>query len=68
MTQRFMIAPWNVQHSCDACEDGWVCENHPEKKWPSECECGAGAPCPGLLEDVELFQAEADAALDGALE
>lgn len=20
----------------------WVCENHPHKKWPDDCECGAG--------------------------
>lgn len=20
----------------------WVCENHPHKKWPDECDCGAG--------------------------
>lgn len=30
---------------CLKCEEGWVCENHPEKKWPSECACGAGMPC-----------------------
>lgn len=22
----------------------WVCENHPDKAWPDECECGAGMP------------------------
>jgi hypothetical protein len=23
-----------------------VCENHPRLAWPSECDCGAGDPCP----------------------
>jgi hypothetical protein len=34
--------------SCTNCADeGWVCENHPDKTWNKEgCECGAGAPCP----------------------
>lgn len=30
---------------CGKCDEGWVCENHPELGWPSGCECGAGAPC-----------------------
>lgn len=31
---------------CPTCKGGyWVCEND-GKPWPSECECGAGAPCP----------------------
>lgn len=33
--------------SCIVCGGaGLVCENHPDKAWPSECECGAGEPCP----------------------
>ena len=24
----------------------FVCENHPRLAWPSECDCGAGMPCP----------------------
>ncbi len=23
----------------------WVCENHPNKAFEDECECGAGMPC-----------------------
>ncbi len=23
-----------------------VCENHPGKKWPEQCQCGAGMPKP----------------------
>lgn len=30
---------------CPHCEEGWVCENHPEKAWPTKCDCGAGMPC-----------------------
>ena len=31
---------------CPKCAgDGWVCENHPNKVWPSGCSCGAGMPC-----------------------
>lgn len=26
--------------------EGVVCENHPDKAWPTECSCGAGEPCP----------------------
>lgn len=33
--------------SCVVCGGaGLVCENHPDKAWPDECECGAGEPCP----------------------
>lgn len=32
---------------CPNCKgELWVCENHSDKAWPDECECGAGAPCP----------------------
>ena len=32
---------------CDTCKNySLVCENHPDKAWPSECECGPGVPCP----------------------
>jgi hypothetical protein len=24
---------------------GWICENHPDKSWPGECECRIGKPC-----------------------
>lgn len=33
---------------CPKCDDeGWVCENHPEKAWAGGNGCcgGAGAPC-----------------------
>ena len=31
---------------CQRCEDGgWVCENHPDRAYPCECD-GAGMPCP----------------------
>lgn len=31
---------------CQTCEgERWVCENHPDRSWPDECECGAGMPC-----------------------
>jgi hypothetical protein len=34
-------------HVCATCSgDYWVCENHPDRGWPSSCECGAGMPCP----------------------
>jgi hypothetical protein len=33
--------------ACPNCGgERWVCENHTDKAWPDECECGAGAPCP----------------------
>lgn len=53
------IAPWNVVHTCEHCEDGWVCENHPDRPWPSVCDCGAGMPCPGLLADIAIIEADA---------
>ena len=32
---------------CPNCKgELFVCENHPRLAWPSECECGAGVPCP----------------------
>lgn len=31
----------------------WVCENHPDKAWPDECECGAGMPRPEKAEQIE---------------
>ena len=57
------IAPWNVVHECDGCEQGWVCENHPDQPWPSGCACGAGAPCPGLLFETAQWEDDARAAL-----
>lgn len=35
---------------CKKCQDeGWVCENHPDKPWDRSmaggCQCGAGMPC-----------------------
>lgn len=58
------IAPWNVVHACAGCEDGWVCENHPDRPWPSGCKCGgAGMPCPGLLEDAAVWERDARAML-----
>lgn len=33
-------APWN-DPDCK-----WVCENHVDKAWPDECNCGAGTPEP----------------------
>lgn len=31
---------------CPTCAgEGWVCENHPDRSWPSVCDCGAGMPC-----------------------
>ena len=40
---------WSVSPktpSCDLCDDeGWVCENHLDKAWPDQCDCGAGCPC-----------------------
>lgn len=31
---------------CPRCKgEGWVCENHPDKAWCWECDCGAGMPC-----------------------
>lgn len=32
---------------CERCGGSeWVCENHRDKSWPDECQCGAGDPCP----------------------
>ena len=32
--------------TCTNClGETWVCENHADKSWPVECECGAGMPC-----------------------
>lgn len=32
---------------CEICKgELWVCENHTDKAWPDECDCGgAGQPC-----------------------
>jgi hypothetical protein len=33
--------------ACPICKGArFVCENHPRLAWPSECDCGAGDPCP----------------------
>ena len=61
-------APWNVIHSCGHCDHGWVCEEHPDKPWPSGCDCGAGMPCPNLLIEVEKFEEEAQARLGERLD
>ena len=42
------IAPWNVEHSCEQCEDGWI--------WNDSAE---GIPCPNLLTETAKFEAEA---------
>ena len=46
---------------CSNCADnGWVCENHPDRPWgdpadlPGGCRCGAGMPC------AECNQSNAD--------
>lgn len=34
------------QGTCTICNGRErVCENHPNKAWPKECDCGAGMPC-----------------------
>ncbi|WPZ30746.1 hypothetical protein T8A63_07225 [Sulfitobacter sp. OXR-159] len=34
------------QATCTVCNGRErVCENHPGKAWPHECDCGAGMPC-----------------------
>jgi hypothetical protein len=45
------IAPWNVVHACDQCEEGWIWEG------------AEGRPCPGLLHATAVFEAEARARL-----
>jgi hypothetical protein len=27
------------------CEDGWICEQHPEQGWPHDDCAGPGRPC-----------------------
>lgn len=39
-------APWNNPNM------RWVCENHPDKEWETECECGAGMPDPKLFDHL----------------
>lgn len=36
-----------ADETCPNCGgEGWVCENHPDRPWPSGCQCGgAGEPC-----------------------
>ncbi len=51
VADRFWIAPWNVEHSCEQCEDGWI--------WHD----GEGIPCLNLLKEVAQFEAEARARL-----
>jgi hypothetical protein len=66
----------NLGGECPICKgDRFVCENHPRLAWPSECECGAGDPCPvcnpvGMPAMPENFvrDEDADAALMAALE
>jgi hypothetical protein len=60
---RAWIAPWHIEHFCDRCEEGWVCENHPDRPWPSGCDCGAGQPCEGLLREMAQWETEARAVL-----
>lgn len=32
--------------ACETCRGMlWVCEDHPGKAWPDDCDCGAGMPC-----------------------
>ena len=40
------LAPWNNPNM------RWVCENHPDKEWETECECGAGMPDPKLYDHL----------------
>lgn len=33
-------------NTCPHCGGrGRVCEHHPNRAWPRECDCGAGMPC-----------------------
>lgn len=45
----------------------FVCENHPDKLWPNECDCGAGMPRQGtryaMPSDAPLWPNGADNAL-----
>lgn len=42
-----------VTMKCLTCDDtGHVCENHPDKQWPDDCECGAGMPCPNCCDPI----------------
>jgi hypothetical protein len=61
--------------ACPICKGArFVCENHPRLAWPSECDCGAGDPCPirnsaepPAMPDNFVRDEEADA-MSGALE
>lgn len=40
--------------NCSVCLGAnWVCENHPDKRWPEDCQCGAGMPCRNCGGDFE---------------
>jgi hypothetical protein len=28
------------------CNDGWICEEHPDRGWPHDDCAGPGVPCP----------------------
>lgn len=30
---------------CQKCDDGWICETHPDKAWPHDDCPGPGMPC-----------------------
>ncbi len=45
--------PWSLDRIAEAhrelmhvCNDGWICEEHPEQGWPHDDCAGPGMPCP----------------------
>jgi hypothetical protein len=42
--------PWTGHQTKPAqvcfCNDGWICEQHPEQGWPHDDCGGPGMPCP----------------------
>ena len=38
-------AEGHVMGTCGKCDDGWICEEHPERPWPHDDCGGPGMPC-----------------------
>jgi hypothetical protein len=40
---------FHTQPNCDTtcfCNEGWICEAHPDQGWPHDDCAGPGEPCP----------------------
>jgi hypothetical protein len=47
------------QLTCGKCDDGWICEQHPDRPWPHDACAGAGMPCDMPVSDRSTAGADA---------